>query len=404
MKKQNTKYVLNEIFVGSYLEDNLGHELKNFMVLDDGTRGIYVVPHGTCSKTPEYVIHVIKTNYDIPKVYEIIAISKVSKNKINDIEFIKKTFNNIQINNIFNLNNQINSQQITYLCEHFYQIKSNKRIYIKTSIKDEIKKPIEIKNDNEICISINKNLCRALHYFIDSNLDENTIDMIFQPDIFNNFFELNDRSKDFYTEFSELPYCIISGRVSLELSMSNLLTYFLDRDENLLNKFLTKFLEIKIQMNEKFIISREEKNIDIILRSNKRVIIIENKIDSDINGKKFEKYSQLTKYWEYINNQYPNLEKHFFILKPDYNFINQQKISTYKYGDQFIIKNYGNLYNSIIKEHNYLPNQKQPDEYQKFIFNEFRINVMYLMWTKAKQIEFTSNIKLKQLTDKLSNK
>lgn len=54
---------------------------------------------------------------------------------------------------------------------------------------------------------------------------------------------------------------------------------------------------------------------------------------------------------------------------------------------------YKNFY-EILKSHQYLKSKN--DDYQKFIFNEFRQNIKYLTWTKAQQVQYTSFIKLKQ--------
>ena len=45
-KKINYKYVLNKIFTGSFLNYNLGHEIINFIKMDDNNRYIYLNPWG----------------------------------------------------------------------------------------------------------------------------------------------------------------------------------------------------------------------------------------------------------------------------------------------------------------------------------------------------------------------
>ena len=61
--KINYKYILNKIFTGSFLDYNLGHEIINFIKMDDNNRYIYVNPYGERSelsaKHTEYVFHIM---------------------------------------------------------------------------------------------------------------------------------------------------------------------------------------------------------------------------------------------------------------------------------------------------------------------------------------------------------
>ena len=94
--------VFNKVFTGGYLKNNLGHELKNFLVCDDGTRGIFITPHGRCSKKPDYVIHLIESSGNFKKqTFEIVGISKVSNKEISEQDYLNKKFKNKIINDIF---------------------------------------------------------------------------------------------------------------------------------------------------------------------------------------------------------------------------------------------------------------------------------------------------------------
>ena len=52
-KAINYKYVLNKIFTGSFLNYNLGHEIINFIKMDDKNRYIYINPWGERCKDSE---------------------------------------------------------------------------------------------------------------------------------------------------------------------------------------------------------------------------------------------------------------------------------------------------------------------------------------------------------------
>ncbi|MBD5423320.1 MAG: PD-(D/E)XK nuclease family protein [Mycoplasma sp.] len=392
----NKKFVLNKVFTGSYVNSELGHEFKNFLVCDDGTRGIYIVPHGRIgSKNVEYVIHVIGTEYNEYKhVYELIGISKVKKIFISDDEIkdiLNKTVNGINFKNIFN--EEIEVKSFSGIANKFFVPKNKKRVLIRTKQENN---SFTINDDVIIIGMSEKKFGRgeANHIFPTIN-EAKQFEILFNKHFEEFFIEEKKSAFDINKLRSELPFCFISSRVRLELAISNMISYFLKRDPILLNNFINIFLGIKTDGNEKFEICREEKNIDLILKSNKRIIVIENKIDSNINGIKSHEYSQLSKYVEYVNEKYSNYIKHFFILKADYNIIDSSK---YKYGEKYIVKNYGELFSNVLRDHIYRKEYKY-DEYSQFLFDEFKLNIEYLSWSKSKQKQLEQMTLLKQIID-----
>lgn len=150
---------------------------------------------------------------------------------------------------------------------------------------------------------------------------------------------------------------------NLELPYSNAFKYFIDQDPTLFTKFchyllgreeyrkqddklerLCKYLKNNND-NIKLTIRREWENIDIIIQVDKEwVIVIENKIFSDLNGKTEKEITQLDKYYKIITDGkktskdkedvevkgVPEHDKNckiFILLTPDHNDIN---ISSYK--------------------------------------------------------------------------
>lgn len=81
--KISYKYILNKIFTGSFLDHNLGHEIINFIKMDNNNRYIYVNPYGERSeqaaKYTEYVLHIMGIVYKNKRYYELTAISRVSR-------------------------------------------------------------------------------------------------------------------------------------------------------------------------------------------------------------------------------------------------------------------------------------------------------------------------------------
>ena len=134
-----------------------------------------------------------------------------------------------------------------------------------------------------------------------------------------------------------------------ELVFSNMIAYYFENDKELFKKFY-KYLksiinngtikEDELTINETYEISREYKvdngRIDILIRTDDSLFIIENKIKSDINGKQYDPYTgeysdQLIKYYEHFNSDetnedFKNLKQYYFIFTPNYNKIDKEKI------------------------------------------------------------------------------
>lgn len=393
-KKQQTKakYVFNKVFTGKYLQNSLGHEIINFIKADDAKRYIYINPFGKkCTRKPQYVLHIVEIGRaKTSQVYELAAISEINYDtKITSIpSFLGKDYEGI----FEDSQEVLKSSQcgVTYVAKNFYLPK--KHIYF------------EFKNENssikisEEKISVTLKCRLQYHTVYCEGEDEKCIDELFKQ----NCLALNNEyNVDLKKISSELPFAVLSGRVGLEVSMSNLIAYFMMRDKNLCATFVGKFLGLSCG-NETFSVIREkEKHIDILLKGEKSIIVIENKIDSDINGVTDSSQncgqldSQLSKYYEYVSKNYKGYQVYYFILVPGYSPINKDYLDKYKNGNKYKIKTYNDLYNAICN-YNYLPNKKQPTEEQSYLFDQFVKTIEYLTWSKAKQMENTAYIRLKQ--------
>lgn len=164
---------------------------------------------------------------------------------------------------------------------------------------------------------------------------ENPIYWIEQENIVQNYAETT-------SDYLENKFIDLVDKQYAEVTYSNLFQYIFSTYPDLLKKFAKKVLDIEISKNTKRLeIIREEAHIDLLIIDDNSVIVIENKIKSDINGKKYDEYkkeisNQLIDYCNYVNlKSMPNdnykrtaLEKrfaskdlHFFIFAPNYNQI-----------------------------------------------------------------------------------
>ena len=104
-----------------------------------------------------------------------------------------------------------------------------------------------------------------------------------------------------------------------ELAFSNMFAYIFESNPTGFQKFAHECLGIP-NWGKTFEIKREYKNIDILLSDGQKVLIIENKIKSGLNGKAEDK-DQLDKYWKMIaeDSVYKGLKPYGFVFVPDYN-------------------------------------------------------------------------------------
>ncbi len=91
------------------------------------------------------------------------------------------------------------------------------------------------------------------------------------------------------------------------------------------------------------------------------------------------------------------------MLLPEFNSITKQQINEYQHGNKWILKTYTQLYD-VIKHHEYKPNGIDCNEYQKFLFNEFKENVKFLTLTSAEKEQFIAYLRIKQKIESLRKK
>ena len=224
--------------------------------------------------------------------------------------------------------------------------------------------------------------------------------------------ELPNFSTDCLKYINKETFLTISKKEKDELALSNIISYSLSNSKNLLKEFINYLSYIGIIINNKKLINynviRENNNVDITLLFEKTMIIIENKIDSDIvkyydkvafknkiskhfkrnenlndiddmidnllKGSENKTYTQLTKY--YITSQIenkinePNNKRniYYLLLVPKYteNYFNEIINSgNYLYANKYKIITYKDLYNIFEKVKNF--------PYRDDILNEFNL-------------------------------
>ena len=176
--------------------------------------------------------------------------------------------------------------------------------------------------------------------------------------------EIIDKIKD--DKNNEYNFINIIKKENDELVFSNLFKYIFDSNPNAFSKFVKEVLEIK-DFSNNFMVLREKANIDLLILDKNNAIVIENKIKSSINGI-CERHdigseliqSQLKKYKDFVEKNYDDKDKHYFIFAPNYNHIS---LRNYKCGKNYKLIEFSKIFDFFDKNKDLYKNVKY--------FNEF---------------------------------
>lgn len=164
------------------------------------------------------------------------------------------------------------------------------------------------------------------------------------PEYMNAKWEDTKKLKESEYKDSSQTFLDIIGKSYDELVFSNMIVYFLEKDKELFREFCNKCLKLKrdIRTNKTYEIKREVKvnngRIDILIKTEDSLFVIENKVKSGINGQKYnsktEEYSnQLIEYYKHFQEDkikekdLKGIEyQYYYIFTPNYNKIDKNDI------------------------------------------------------------------------------
>ena len=283
-------------------------------------------------------------------------------------------YGGVSILDIFNGAEQ-QSIFITYKAEKVY--KPKKRIFICYGAVDincnEDYKRVDLEGYNQATTSLKCYIYPEGTFKGDNSKGDKNKKKEDYNNIYNNIINVDDLWDEFNCKADVNSLQVKSRRISLfdichiqddENVFSNTLAYFMAQPNynNLWAEFFSKVkyidpknpsnepqeLGIKVNFTDVYKITREEgakindeewkkKNkatgggrIDIVVRDNENIIVIENKIKSDVNTVPYDKKdkTQLNRYVDYVRwslekgNEKEGAEPHFIILTPNYNIPN----------------------------------------------------------------------------------
>ncbi len=395
----NEAIVLNRMFTGDYLEENIGHEVINLFKSDNGKCYLYLNALGSFHSDWKGRIKSMLMVRTIQgaKMLEVIGLAtglkdvykpelaekaptsskKPSKDKeekysrptlkkdqddfiaANDIKY-----DGVSLNKIFSSNRFQQDVNITFETERV--VKPKKPIYI--TFETDTTAQERLIGDNMLVKLTRLNAAKASlkQYIANRGTAANAYSVL--SSLINNA-DLWDEGVGTVAESkAELEHTAtetmfdICGIAYSELAYSNAIAYFFERYPHLFTGFMHE-LGVDFPINGRFDVKRELLNIDLLFTNGEKSIVIENKIKSGINGldKHDPNKSQLEKYYRLLveeeskggklgkvsdkatikglRRRFPNPQ--FFVLTPDYNNVD---LSQYECGNKYTKIHYSQLY------------------------------------------------------------
>ena len=357
--------IIERMYAGGYLGDNIGHEIINTFKTDLGENYIYISPWGIINSKNQNVKAVLLVRLINEHCYEIIGYaSKLSlllsqeamlnakrAGKIEDERqrklILEKgiTYGGLPINEIFSEQN--NTVYVTFKAENYRNINPKNQIYIVDDEKNAL-------NDSYIFVPDFRFSNQSLKLYAPKDKREKAFEVL--NNIINNveYWEPENTApkiseiKGVDSTFGILD---IIGKNDDELVYSNWIGYYLKNHSRLMERFISKVLGITLCV-EKTEVKREYHNIDLWLEDDKNIIVIENKIKSGINGLDSDRHdlksdmiqSQLSKYYSFAETEASKKNKHtyFFLFLPDYSY-KDEDLSVYLMADKYIVIRYSEI-------------------------------------------------------------
>ena len=375
--KKKDSVIVVRMYAGTYLDDNIGHEIINTFKTDTGDHFIYVNPWGKINDEFSDSKNILLVRGISADVWEVIGYATnlellvdTTKNGIKNLNQDKLIidrkikYGGISIDKL--MSDQTSVVYVTYLTREYHSVKKDCPLYLVANEK-------EIKGDNYILLP-NTNFARqALHMYMDEERKKGAYDRLISLFKEDKWWD-NDKChslgnlKGYNDSFNILD---VIKRDEDELTFSNWLAYYLANDNNFLTAFAKDVLNININ-TEKSIVRREYQNIDIWIEDDNNIIVIENKIKSGINGVVEERHdfskneikSQLSKYVKIASNEAKGRNTKFCLLIPDYG-VSDDDLSIYKEYDKYLpTLRYSRLL-AFLESHN--TNLPYYDDYKKAV-------------------------------------
>lgn len=347
------------------------------------------------------------------------------KNSENDVsKKLEDTHTKNDINDIFIINIGCNLSGSRNLC---YSIKDDLTILdeiVKSKYVKKIDDNIKLPDDDEQCLAVicdrtnledsmsnqiayflsrDKNILKKFIDFLNSKENRDTKNITWTDETnfkiireHNNIDILLESDTDIIVIENKIDSCIVEYDKNNKNKRPKAEDHILHSNENReeifksSNKIFSQLSKYYKYIIEDYEIANEykDKTIDDI----KKTLLAETK-----STKKEDLINELKEIPDFIE-KHNKKKKHFFILKPEYNSINEVELKKYYNGDKYRLITYTELYNILNdKEIDYNPyGQKISNPKSTFLYDQFKQSLEYVKSSKAEQMRKTAYIRLKQ--------
>ena len=271
--------ILNFMFSGEYLDNNIGHEIINLYTADSGKNYVYLCYDGkiNIAQYPideiEHIVFVRHTG--TPNQLEILGFTEGNLEYIptNDKRQQDVKYGNKEIGKIFGFNHTQQDMNLTFESDKNYRLSKSFKL-----TKNE-------KPDSKIF-----RIKTALRSYIFN--DENSTDYTFLK---NKIQEIKEEgiSRNIETLDTNIDTTLtmaeVYGIINRELPYSDALKFFIDKYNKELKNFFIHLSNNTVHDLGNYVRTlREWRNIDLIVEYKNAVFVIENKIFSKLNGIKLD--------------------------------------------------------------------------------------------------------------------
>ena len=320
-------YILNKIFDGSWneIEGNISHEIIDFVLTDSGKYFVYNVPYGTCpcwirvkgdtdftngSHEAEYMLLTSETRN---KTFSILYRIKLVR-KVHNISYSRDWADDERKNN--KMRSIYEREQICYGGKIISDLidDSTPLVTFEAATIEMPIEPIEISL-SEYNYQRNKGYVRS---------DEHQSDYKVLHDKLSDSkwlrVGLDPLMPETESNYSSKMFLDLILKSRSEECYTNMLFSIL-KEEGMLQRFCKKFApNLPYDEQGSFNVFREHKliggRVDICADSGSQRIVIENKLESGLNGLKQDSTSQLSTYYKWAREA--NIDPICFITAPDY--------------------------------------------------------------------------------------
>lgn len=381
--------VINRMFTGKYLRDNIGHEVINLFQADNGKYYVYLNDDGkigekhfdvnrNCIIENMLLAHTLEGTNAVEIIGLASGLHPVYSPYIEDAAQKEKqtlfaqnahiTYGGALITHIFRGSEQ-QVVNITFVADEIRKVADGKRVYIKMAEKQNQEyKNLEVYDSDKVVVLSDVKLGQGLRSYI----AEGSADYAPLSSIINDASLWGEPMPKVGAGITppELSYMDICQRSYDELAYSNAMAYFAKKYPEIAYKLYEQLSGVKPPFGHRpFVVRREENHIDLLFYNSGNLVVIENKIKSDLNGVVKDQdgkiiKTQLDDYFaaakDLIENEKNGIKcakPYFFIFAPDYSplkhyYENHPELSKFtkhiRIGEHFDLVLYSELYEFLL--------------------------------------------------------